>query len=58
MRNANAAQNFMNEVKKASIYSHGGNEFLKANSYFQLHSTSRGSSGIPANSNVKIYTQM
>jgi len=39
MRNENAAQNAMNIVKKASVYSHVGNEFLKSDCYFQLHST-------------------
>jgi len=30
MRNENAAPNAMNIVKKASVYSHVGNEFLKS----------------------------
>jgi hypothetical protein len=56
MRNANAAQNAMNKVKKSSVHSQIGTEFLKAHCYFQLHSTLQGSSCIPANSKIKIYT--
>jgi hypothetical protein len=58
MRNANAAQKATNKVKKASLYSQGGSEILKANCNFQLHPTLQGSSCIRANSNIKIYTQM
>jgi hypothetical protein len=35
MRNSNAALNAKNKVKKSSVYSYVGTEFLKVNCYFQ-----------------------